>query len=556
MLYCQTFTPIMGKQHLNGQRVQQLLGFLLLLCAVTCSGTSIGVSYDSKDGTLPSPKKLVELLRKHDLLHVRLLDANPIVLEALSGTEIEVAVGMRYKQVKDIGKSKSRAALWLKRNVMGFMPDTLITSIIVNHQGISEEVVSTLVSAMSAIHSALVDANLDKRIKVTTTLSSTLIQDASSVPPSSSTKDLRWVLHPLLAFVSKTGSFLILNTNFDRDFARSEEDLISSVVVAASNAMAFLHYPDIPIVVNDQGPPSEAMKTFLMTKNIRDQVLARSMNSAQIWTILVKMSSLDISLQEDLRKEGEEQFRSNSRELLDNKANSTRNKTSELGSQLDTFPTTPITTTPTTPITTTPTTPVTLTPPATTITPTTPTTPITTPTTPITTPTTPTITPYTPPTTPTTTPPTTSSGQGWCVAKSGISDSNLQVALDYACGLGGADCTAIQQGGMCYNPDTVSFHASYAFDSYYKKNGMAPGTCDFAGNAAVTAQDPSTGTCTFPSGTSSSSILNTSIPTSSGGLGVPPLSSSNSDATSIFFCVPVFFALFSLIVSMMVGERL
>lgn len=551
MLYSQIFTPNMGTQHLIAQRVQQLLGFILILCAVICSGTSIGVSYDSKDSTLPSPKKLVELLMKHDLLHVGLLDANPIVLEALSGTGIEVAVGMGYKQAKDIGKSKSRAALWLKKKVMGFMPDTLITSIIVNHQGMSEEVVSTLVPAMKAIYSALVDANLDKRIKVTTTLSASLIKDASSVPPSSSTKDLRWVLHPLLALLSKTGSFLILNADFDRDFAHREEDLINSVVVAASNAMAFLHYPDIPIVINDQGLPSEAMRTFSMTKNLRDQVLAQSMNSAQIWTIIVKMSSLDISMRNELSREGEVLFRSNSRELLDNKANSTSNRTSELGSQLDTFPTTPITTTPTAPITTTPTTPVTLTPPPTTITPTTPTTPITTPTTP-------TVTPYTPPTTPTTTTPTTSSSQSWCVAKPGIPDSNLQVALDYACGLGGADCTAIQQSGMCYNPDTVAFHASYAFDSYYKKSGMGPGTCDFAGNAVVTTQDPSTGTCTFPSSTSSSSLLNTSIPTSGGfgSTGIPPASGSNDDATSIFFCVPIFFALFSLVVSMMVGKRL
>lgn len=551
MLNTQIFTPIMGTQHLNGQRFQQLLCFLLLLCAVICSGTSVGVSYDSKDSTLPSPKKLVELLMKHDLLHVRLLDANPIVLEALSGTGIEVSVTMKYKQANDIGKSKSQAALWLKKNVMGFMPDTLITSVIVNHQGISEEAVLTLVSTMKAIYSALVDSNLDKRIKVTTTLSSTSIQDASSVPPSSSIKDLRWVLHPLLAFVSKTDSFLILNTDFNRDFAHSEEDLINSLVVAARNAMAFLHYPDIPIVINDQGLLSEAMKTFLMTKNLRDHVLAQSMNRARIWTIIVKMSSLDVSMQKELSREGEELFRSNSRELLDNKANSTRNKTSELGSQFDTLPTTPITTTPPTPITTTPTTPIGITPPATTITPTTPTTPITTPTTPI-------VTPYTPPSTPTTTTPTTSSSQSWCVAKSGIPDSTLQVALDYACGLGGADCTAIQQSGTCYNPDTVSYHASYAFDSYYKKNGMAPGTCDFAGNAMVTTQDPSTGTCTFTSSSSSSSLLNTSIPTSGGlgGTGISPTSGNNGDATSIFFCVPVFFALFSLIVSMMVGKQL
>ena len=66
-----------------------------------------------------------------------------------------------------------------------------------------------------------------------------------------------------------------------------------------------------------------------------------------------------------------------------------------------------------------------------------------------------------------------------------------RIVWTYACGIGGVDCTAIQQGGMCYNLDSVAFHASYAFDNYYKKNGMATGTCNFDGNAAVTTQDQS-----------------------------------------------------------------
>ncbi|XP_021825608.1 PLASMODESMATA CALLOSE-BINDING PROTEIN 1-like [Prunus avium] len=143
------------------------------------------------------------------------------------------------------------------------------------------------------------------------------------------------------------------------------------------------------------------------------------------------------------------------------------------------------------------------------------TTPTPTPTTPTPTPptttdpsTTPTPTPTPPtttltPTTPTTTTPT-SSGGTWCIASQAASQTALQVALDYACGYGGADCAAVQQGGSCYNPNTLRDHASFAFNDYYHKN-PAPTSCNFGGTAQTTNTDPSTGSCRYPSSTASTS---------------------------------------------------
>ncbi|KAI8555369.1 hypothetical protein RHMOL_Rhmol05G0169600 [Rhododendron molle] len=105
------------------------------------------------------------------------------------------------------------------------------------------------------------------------------------------------------------------------------------------------------------------------------------------------------------------------------------------------------------------------------------------------------VTSYPAPTTgvPVTTPVTVGtpavSGQSWCVAKSGATESALQAALDYACGLGGAECSVIQEDGGCYNPNSLESHASFAFNSYYQKNPVQT-SCDFGGTAVITYVNP------------------------------------------------------------------
>ncbi|XP_057441324.1 glucan endo-1,3-beta-glucosidase 12-like [Lotus japonicus] len=118
--------------------------------------------------------------------------------------------------------------------------------------------------------------------------------------------------------------------------------------------------------------------------------------------------------------------------------------------------------------------------------------------------------------------PVSSSGSSWCIASPSASQTNLQVALDYACGYGSADCTAIQPGGSCYSPITIRDHASYAFNRYYQKNPI-PNSCNFGGAAVITSTNPSTGTCQYTSTSTSSSVLNT----------------TNSSGANVFGSVPV-----------------
>ncbi|XP_042514017.1 glucan endo-1,3-beta-glucosidase 13 isoform X2 [Macadamia integrifolia] len=88
-------------------------------------------------------------------------------------------------------------------------------------------------------------------------------------------------------------------------------------------------------------------------------------------------------------------------------------------------------------------------------------------------------------------------GTTWCVARPGVSQVDLQKALDWACGLGMADCAIIRSGGSCFEPNTLLSHASYAFNYYYQQNGNSDIACNFGGTAHIVTKDPSYGSCVY-----------------------------------------------------------
>ncbi|KAK2985690.1 hypothetical protein RJ640_011918 [Escallonia rubra] len=85
----------------------------------------------------------------------------------------------------------------------------------------------------------------------------------------------------------------------------------------------------------------------------------------------------------------------------------------------------------------------------------------------------------------------------WCIADEQTADADLQVALDWACGKGSANCSMIQVNQPCYLPNTVRDHASYAFNSYYQKFKHKGATCYFNGAAITTELDPSHKSCLY-----------------------------------------------------------
>ncbi|GJN13143.1 hypothetical protein PR202_ga31480 [Eleusine coracana subsp. coracana] len=96
----------------------------------------------------------------------------------------------------------------------------------------------------------------------------------------------------------------------------------------------------------------------------------------------------------------------------------------------------------------------------------------------------------------------------FCVCRSDQPTAVLQKAIDFSCG-DGADCTAILDGGSCYNPNNVASHCSWAANSYYQNNKAKGATCDFNGAATISTTDPSFSGCTFPSTASTAGFTST-----------------------------------------------
>lgn len=86
-------------------------------------------------------------------------------------------------------------------------------------------------------------------------------------------------------------------------------------------------------------------------------------------------------------------------------------------------------------------------------------------------------------------------GAVWCVVAKGVSvnDEELGSAVNNACIAGNASgaCDALSPGKECYEPVSLTWHASYAFSSYWAKFRSQGATCHFNGLAEQTSLDPS-----------------------------------------------------------------
>lgn len=461
--------------------------FCLLSCLPFLLADSgyIGINYGRIADDLPSPPQVVKLLKSQGLTRAKLYDTDSAVLSAFADSGIVVSVAMPNENLSAAATSKSFTDSWVQSNILPHYPKTLIEAIAVGNEVFVDpnNTTSFLVPAMNNVYASLLKYNVSS-IKISSPIALSALQN--SYPSSSGSfksELIEPVIVPMLNFLKKTGSYLMVNAypffaysaNTDTislDYALFRDNsgvtdpnnglvyksLLDAQIDAVFAAMNALNFKDIKIVVSETGWPSKGDEKELGASeenaaSYNGNLVRRVLTGGG--TPLMPKDPLNVylfALFNENQKPG---------------ATSERNYGLFYPNQQKVY-NIPLTAED--------------------------------------------LKSLPPPMNngsksqvkPKPTPSPTGGGEGagqtWCVASTEVDEKKLQAALDYACGEGQADCRPIQQGSACYHPDTLEAHASYAFNSYYQKNMRKSGSCYFGGAAHVVTQSPKFGSCEFPTG--------------------------------------------------------
>ncbi|GLJ18426.1 hypothetical protein SUGI_0326510 [Cryptomeria japonica] len=271
----------------------------------------IGVNNGMSGTNLPSQEEVVALLKANNIGKYRIFKQEPSVFKAFANSGIELTVGVATDDLQRISSNQNEANKWVNENIKAHYPATNIKYIAVGNEVLGKtDKGQFLVGAMNNIQTALQNANLQGKIKVSTTHALTdIIGPFAPLNPSkgSFTAKVQSEMRSVLQFLAKNGSPFMANvyTYFTYDSNRDSYNidnalfkpsapankngdptytsLFIAMVDTVYSAMEGMSYPNIPIVVTESGWPSHGTGVKASIATIEN---ARSYNSNLIKHVL------------------------------------------------------------------------------------------------------------------------------------------------------------------------------------------------------------------------------------------------------------------------------
>ncbi|THF97953.1 hypothetical protein TEA_015196 [Camellia sinensis var. sinensis] len=458
--------------------VSGIVALLLASTLVQGMAGTIGVNYGTVANNLPPPSQVARFLLESTIIdRVRLFDSDPQTLQGFAHTGIAITVTIPNDQIPLL-TNLTFAQQWLNTTINPHIPSTNVVRILVGNEVLATAnklLISSLVPAMQTLYKALVSESLNHQISVSTPHSLGIL--AASTPPSAGKFRQGYdthILKPLLSFLRSTNSPFMINPYpffgcsaetldyalfrpnpgvFDEMSKRTYTNMLDGQLDAVFSAMKLLGFDDVEIVIAETGWPSvgdlgqvgvdaESAAEFngKLMQHVMSGVGTPLMPNRTFETYIFALFNEDL-------KPGptcERHFG-----LFEPDMKPVYNigilKHTVAAAAESTFPSYP------TPVS-------------------------------------------TPPAAPAMSPLPAgggAKGKQWCLPKPEADDDALQRNIDYVCGLDSEYCGAIQEGGVCFNPNTVRAHASYAMNSYYQALGRNGYDCNFAETGIITNVNPS-----------------------------------------------------------------
>ncbi|KAK3130787.1 hypothetical protein QOZ80_6BG0498080 [Eleusine coracana subsp. coracana] len=173
-----------------------------------------GVNYGRIANNIPSPDKVVALLRASKIRNVKIYDADHTVLDAFKGTGLNLVIAINNGLLKDMAANESSSIEWLNQNVKPYLPETRIVGITVGNEilgGQDPSLYQPLVDSVKNVYNGLKKLHLENKIELFTPHSEAVF--ATSYPPSACVfkPELMAYLKPLLDFFAMINSPFYVN---------------------------------------------------------------------------------------------------------------------------------------------------------------------------------------------------------------------------------------------------------------------------------------------------------------------------------------------------------
>ncbi|XP_042414305.1 glucan endo-1,3-beta-glucosidase 14-like [Zingiber officinale] len=205
----------------EAMRTSMLLLRCFVILSLRCGPAKVlaftgtyGINYGRLADNLPSPERVVTLLKAAKIKNVRIYDADHSVLNAFKGSGLDLTVAIGNEYLRDISVNEDHAVSWIRYNVQSFLPDTRIRGIVVGNEVLGstdQELAQALFGAIKNVYNGLKRLQLADNIEVSTPHAQFVF--ANSFPPSSCIfkEDVLGYMKPILDFFSQIGSPFYLN---------------------------------------------------------------------------------------------------------------------------------------------------------------------------------------------------------------------------------------------------------------------------------------------------------------------------------------------------------